>query len=136
MEGNEMKTIFSSLGVLLVMLVFAPTASAIPTPDFSALNAQSTTNQHTGSRWHAISRSIRDFEQRKIEASLIGVDDSLEFDPVTEITADNHNGSLVRERDGYRHGKDNNVDVAEPALVALIALGLVGFGFVGRKRNH
>ena len=141
-----MKTIFSSVIVLLVMLVVSQTASAIPTltttTDSSVLNAQLTTSQNASSRWHAMFRSIRDLRERNtvndvnIEMSLIGVNDSLGLDTITVTTANNLTGLFVINDSITEIGR---VDVPEPSLLALIALGLVGFGlagFTGRKKNH
>ncbi len=149
-----MKTIFPSIIVLLVMLVVTQTASAIPTlattADFSALNKQLTTSQNASSRWHAMFRSIRnsmfrsilDLRERNIvdevdiEMSLIGANDSLGFDTIRVTTASIDNGFIAI--DGLITEKDR-VNVPEPSLLALIALGLVGFGlagFTGRKKNH
>ena len=132
-----MKTIYSSLIALLVMLVVSQTASAIPTlateADFSLLNTPSITNEYTGSRWHATFKSIRDFIERKtagdviIEAPLMSVDDSLRFDPIPFDPI-----PMITVGDD----EEDSVGVPEPALVALIALGLVGIGFVRRKKNH
>lgn len=146
MEGNEMKTIFSSVIVLLVMLVVSQTASAIPTltttTDSNVLNAQLTTSQSASSRWHAMFRSIRDLRERNtvndvdIEMPLIGVNDSLGLDTITVTPANNVTGLFVTNDSITEIGR---VDVPEPSLLALIALGLVGFGlagFTGRKKNH
>ena len=131
-----MKTIFSSIVVLLVMLMVTQTASAIPTlattADFSALNTQLATSQYASSRWHAMFRSIRDLRERNIvdnayiEMPLIGANGPTGLDTIT-VTTDVID-DLITERD--------RVDVPEPSLLALIALGLVGFGlagFTGRK---
>ena len=141
-----MKTIFSSVIALLVMLVITQTASAIPTltttADFSVLNAQLTTSQNASSRWHAMFRSIRDLRERNlvdnvdIEMSLIGVNDSLGLDTITVTTVNNVTGLFVINDSITEIGR---VDVPEPSLLALIALGLVGFGlagFAGKKENH
>ena len=141
-----MKNIFSSVIVLLVMLVVTQTASAIPTlattADFSILNAQLTTSQNASSRWHAMFRSIRDLRERNtvndvdIEMPLIGVNDSLGLDTITVTPANNVTGLFVTNDSITEIGR---VDVPEPSLLALIALGLVGFGlagFTGRKKNH
>ena len=139
-----MKTIFSSIVVLLVMLMFTQTASAIPTlattADFSALNTQLTTSQYASSRWHAMFRSIRDLRERNIvdevdiEMPLIGANDSLGFDTIRMTTASNDNGFFAI--DDLIITEKDRVNVPEPSLLALIALGLVGFGlagFTGRK---
>lgn len=141
-----MKTIFSSVIVLLVMLVVSQTASAIPTltttTDSNVLNAQLTTSQSASSRWHAMFRSIRDLRERNtvndvdIEMPLIGVNDSLGLDTITVTPANNVTGLFVTNDSITEIGR---VDVPEPSLLALIALGLVGFGlagFTGRKKNH
>lgn len=132
-----MKNIFSSVAVLLAMLVVSQTASAIPTltteADSSVLNTPSVTNEYTGSRWHATFRSIRDFVEKYnagkaiIDTPLRGVDHSLDIDTITVTTAPKH--------DDFSAIDDPRVDVPEPSLVALIALGLVGFGLFSRKKN-
>lgn len=147
-----MKTMFPSIIVLLVMLVVTQTALAIPTlattADFSALNAQLTTSQDASSRWHAMFRSIRDsmfrsildlrerniVDEVDIEMSLIGANDSLGFDTIRMTTASNDNGFFAI--DDLIITEKDRVNVPEPSLLALIALGLVGFGlagFTGRK---
>lgn len=139
MEGNEMKTLFSNIVVALLLLLVAHTVSAIPISateaDYSALSTQPTSSQYAGSSLHSAFRSIRNFAVRHAaddvtnvaddvikvaddvtnEAILIGVGDSLETVPVTS------------ERD--------SVNVSEPSLVALIAIGLVAVGFVHRRKN-
>lgn len=149
-----MKTIYSSVAVLLATLVVAQTASAIPTltteADFSVLNTPSVTNEYTGPRWyateytgprwhatdyagsrlHATFRSIRDFAEKYIagnvknETALMGIDSSF---------ATNHDDFFAKDDSSYKKDK---VDVPEPSLVALIAIGLVGFGLFSRKKNY
>lgn len=147
-----MKNMFSSIVVLLAMLVVSQTASAIPSlateADFSVLNTPSVTNEYTGSRWHATEytgsrwhatfRSIRDVVEKYnagnaiIDTPLRRVDHSLDIDTITVTTATNHDDFYAI--DDSRFEKDR-VDVPEPSLVALIALGLVGFGFFSKKKN-
>ena len=138
-----MKNIFSSIVVLLAMLVVSQTASAIPTltteAEFSVLNTPSVTNEYTGSRWHAIFRSIRDIVEEYnagnaiIDTPLMGVDHSLDIDTITVTTATNHDDFFAIDDSSY---EKDRVDVPEPSLVALIALGLVGFGLFSKKKNH
>ncbi len=67
------------------------------------------------------------------EASLTGVSDSLILDPIIVTTANNPDGFFVVDDYSY---EEDRVAVPEPSLVALIALGLVGFGLLRRKKNH
>ena len=145
MEGNKMKTIFSSLVVFFVVLVVAQTASAIPisatSADYSALNVQPTSSQYTGSSWHTMFTSIRNFSVTNtvydvnVEAVLVGVDDPLDLDAVMVTAVTKPNSLFVV--DDFSSERDN-VRVSEPSLVALIAIGLigVGMGFVHRMKNH
>jgi len=137
-----MKLTYSSLVILLVILAFSQTASAIPTltteNNPGVLNMLSTTDQYTGSRrWHSVSRSIRDFGKRitvnemNFEAPFIGTGDLSGLDPVIVITPYNH--SRFYEIDDFSSKKDR-VDVPEPSIVVLIAFGLIGFAW--RKKNN
>lgn len=137
MEGNEMKTLFSNIVVTLLLLLVAHTVSAIPISateaDYSALSTQPTSSQYAGSSLHSAFRSIRNFAERNVavdvtnEAILVGAGDSLETVPIPVSVPVTTVHDFSSERDG--------VNVSEPSLVALIAIGLVAVGFVHRRKN-